>query len=56
MTNEEKENFISYYNQHYKPLLNRLSENPGHVTTEEERRLLSFLKEDMNKLLGLGSD
>ena len=37
--------FLSYYNQHYKPLLERI-EN-GEDITEEDRHLLNFLASDL---------
>lgn len=46
----DKENFNSYYNQHYKPLLEKLTDLENKTLQEEDRRLLSFLKEDIEKL------
>lgn len=55
MNEEQLENFKSYYRQHYAPLLNELAEdyNETILKGEERRRLISFLKQDLEELLEL---
>lgn len=47
------QNFKSYYKQHYEPLLDKLYERCNIMSDEEikERRLISFLKHDLEELL-----
>ena len=44
------QDFMSYAEAHYLPLLDRLSEKNA-VITEEDRRLLSFLHDDMTSMV-----
>ena len=44
------QDFMSYAEAHYLPLLDRLSEKNA-VVTEEDRRLLSFLHDDMTSMV-----
>lgn len=52
--NEEEavENFTSYFNQHYKPLLNKLADNPYQKIelSDDDKRLLRFLRDDLTKI------
>lgn len=49
---EDKESFVSYYTQHYKPLLERLVENET-IRKElptKDSTLLQLLKDDLNAI------
>ena len=52
--NEEEavENFTFYFNQHYKPLLNKLADNPYQKIelSEKDKRLLNFLRDDLTAI------
>ena len=52
--NEEEavENFTSYFNQHYKPLLNKLADNPYQKIelSDDDKRLLRFLRDDLTTI------
>lgn len=52
--NEEEavENFTSYFNQHYKPLLEKLSETqyPKIDLSEDEFRILHFMCDDFLRI------
>lgn len=43
------ENFESYFNYHYKPLLNKLVDNPKDLS-DNDRHLLGFLRDDLIKI------
>ena len=49
---EARDAFLSYYDAHYKPLLNRLADNPYQKIefSEKDKRLLGFLRDDLNKI------
>lgn len=53
MDKERLQNFKSYYRQHYDPLINELAEDYNELILkgEERRRLISFLKQDLEELL-----
>lgn len=44
----DKENFKSYYEYHYKPLLESLSKNAS--LSDKEKRLIAFLKDDIEEI------
>ena len=54
--NEEEavENFTSYFNQHYKPLLDKLADSPYPKIEllPKDRLLLGFLRDDLLKIFG----
>ena len=47
-----EENFLSYFHYHYKPLLDKIADNPYPKIdlTEKEKHLLGFLREDLTKI------
>ena len=49
---DAKDNFISYFNQHYKPLLNKLADNPYQKIemSEKDKTLLSHLRDDLTEI------
>lgn len=55
MDKERLEIFVSCYNRHYKEILERLTDlnicSYG-ILNEKDRRLLAFLKEDLEELFG----
>lgn len=46
------ENFTTYFNQHYKPLLNKLADNPYQKIelSDDDKRLLRFLRDDLTTI------
>ena len=52
MDNERLDNFRSYYNIHYKEMLERLTDLNNGILNEKDRHLLAFLKEDLEELFG----
>lgn len=52
MDKERLENFTSYYNRHYKEMLERLTDLNNGILNEKDRHLLAFLKEDLEELFG----
>lgn len=49
---DARDNFIFYFHYHYKPLLDKLADNPYQKIelSEKDKRLLGFLRDDMNKI------
>lgn len=49
---EAKEAFLLYFDAHYKPLLNKLADNPYQKIelSDKDKRLLGFLRDDLNKI------
>ena len=49
---EALENFESYFSRHYKPLLDKMADNPYPKIdlSENEKRLLNFLRDDLTKI------
>ena len=45
---DSKEEFASYYKQHYKPILASVTENS--ILIADEIRLLHFLEQDLDEL------
>ena len=50
--NNEEEQFISYFNTHYKPLLDKMADYPYSKIefSDKEKRLLGFLRDDLTKI------
>ena len=45
---EAEEAFNSYFERHYKPLLNKIAD--GNTITQDEVVLLGFLRDDLTKI------
>lgn len=48
----DKEQFKSYFEAHYKPLLDKLADYPYQKIglSDKDKRLLGFLRDDLNKI------
>jgi hypothetical protein len=49
---EARDNFGSYFERHYKPLLNKIADCPYPKIdlSENDKRLLGFLRDDLTKI------
>lgn len=52
--NNDEEQFESYFKTHYKPLLNKIADCQYNKIdfSDKEKRLLSFLRDDLTKIFG----
>lgn len=51
---DTKEDFASYYKQHYRPVLESVTENS--ILMIDDIRLLHFLAEDLDALFGIKTE